>query len=285
MGVLACSRDGCGGIARPQTKVRRLKQQLLDERCTLDTCGGVYEHIACSARSEIHTDDSTMIFKHLGEHEHDPPPKIHINLAAAKQFADAVAANPLSSPIRLVTGSSLGPGPGQSVAILDESLNNAGRVAYYRSAVLANGNVPRAGGDKFIDSLHAFAADNPDFVSSIQLVPLVLITLQSPYMASEMSKEIIANEGNHGFVTDANHGFWSDDRKYLFMTTTYSTRLHGWVPILFAYSGGQSEAHYREYFLQLFLTMRRHVGTEVELKDECYAQVCSHNLLAMHVQC
>lgn len=273
MGVLICGRNNCMGIARPQTKLKRLQQQLLEERCTLDACEGVFIHVECFARSEIHTGDNTVTFKHFGHHDHIPPPKIHINIATAKQFTDTVLTNPSATPVKLITGAAPGPGPGQSVAFLDESFNNAGRVAYYRSSVLANGAVPRVGGDKFIDSLHTFATDHPDFIQSIKLTPFVLITMQTPYMASEMIKEITADEGPCGLVTDASYGFWSDEQKYLFVTVTYSIRLHGWVPIVFAYSGGQTVNHYREYFLELFVRIRQCVGAEIELRDEFYAQV------------
>ena len=187
-----------------------LQQQLLEEQCTLNACEGVFTHVECFVRSEIHTGDNTVTFKHFSHHDHIPPLKIHINIATAKQFTDTVLTNPSATPVKLITSAAPGPGPGQSVTFLDKSFNNAGHVAYYHSSVLANGAVLRVGHDKFINSLHTFATDHLDFIQSIKLTPLVLVTMQTLYMALEMIKEIMVNEGPCRLVTDASYGFWSD---------------------------------------------------------------------------
>ena len=98
--------------------------------------------------------------------------------------------------------------------------------------------------------------------------------MQSPYMTREMVLEV-QSDVNPGFVTDACHGFFHDDRKYLFVTSSYSIRLRGWIPVFLAYSGGQDVGHYRHYFRLLFTSLKHEVGTQFQIRDENYAQVCA----------
>jgi len=97
--------------------------------------------------------------------------------------------------------------------------------------------------------------------------------MQTNYMASFMVQEIRENDDRHGFVTDANHSFFSSDKKYLFVTVTFSVMHGGWVPVFLAYSGAQTGEDYRVYFFELFKSMHRWFGTVSDITDDDYAQV------------
>jgi len=184
-----------------------------------------------------------------------------------------VTANPHQTAVQLLTGANVA-GDHKSVMNLDSSLANVDRLAYHRRKMLTHGTYPSRGGDKFVNGLAEFMRQHPDFVIHHQFSPTVLVVMQTRYMVTCMAEEILRGDARHGFVTDANHGFFVSDHKYLITTTAFSVNLRRWVPIFLAYSGGQAEGDYREYFYQLFASMHRSLGTESNITDEHYAQVC-----------
>lgn len=261
-------------MARPQSKKSRVSEQILKYRCTLDDCGGAWEHVTCDAHTEIARDGDNVIFSHIGNHTHRRPPVLHLDPREAQKLVNTVRERPSSTPIQLITGSSLTPGaPGSSVADISPLLNNRSRLSRHRSDILASGEAPRVGGDKFVNALHDFANNHADFVLELAFLPHLMFILQSPYMASEMVKEVVLENGCEGFVTDACHSFFKDEQKLLFVTGSYSLRLRGWVPVALAYSGGQSAGHYRHYFLKIFKRMVEGMGTRMQITDEHFAQV------------
>lgn len=276
-GVLVCMKPGCPGIARPAAKSPALSRQLLEERCQFQGCGSMFRQISCEAACYVRTKiDGTgrITFAHRGDHAHLCPPTIHLNPIKAVTLRKTIESNPHQTAIQLITGSTL---DGQSLIELDHSLANSDRVAYYRRQVLSDSAQPARGGDKFVDSLSDFMRKNPDFVVHHEFSPLILIVMQSKYMAACMIEDILCQEDRHGFVTDANHSYFISDRKYLLVTTTFSTLLKRWVPVFLAYSGGQSEDDYRAYFLHFFERIRSHMGSKSAIMDEHVAQV-SYNL-------
>jgi hypothetical protein len=273
LGILCCTKDGCCGIVRPKTKQKDLDLQLQNGRCPIPTCKSVLRHITCKAQCQIRKNhDGSTTFVHRGHHSHICPPTLHQNPDIASRFRDIIESNPHRTPVQLLTGSSL-EGAGQSVTKLDPSLANLDRLAYRRRDVQNGGAQSRRGGDRFVDALASFMREHPHFIIFVQFFPTVLIVMQTNYMASFMVQELRQNDNRHGFVTDANHGFFASDKKYLFVTSTFSVMHEGWVPVFLAYSGGQAEQDYRVYFFELFKSMHRWFGTASDITDEDYAQV------------
>ena len=273
-GVLRCSQEECTGIVRPRAKLSEVRRQLVTERCPISGCNGILKHILCDAKCDVQRHpDGTMTFSHRGIHAHRCPPKIHLNPDTAKKFRKFVETNPRRTAVQLLTGTSI-EGDGKSIMNLDLSLANIDRLAYHRKKALMHGTQPSRGGDKFVNSLAEFMQKHPNFVTFHQFSPVILVAMQTRYMATCMVEEILRGDARQGFVTDANHGFFVSDRKYLLTTTTFSVSLKRWVPVFLAYSGGQTEEDYQTYFYQLFASMHRSLGTESDITDEDYAQVC-----------
>jgi hypothetical protein len=272
LGVLCCTKEGCCGVVRPKTKRKDLCLQLQNGRCPIPTCTSLLRHVTCEARCSIKKNPGgSVTFEHQDFHSHLRPPPIHQNPDIASKFRDIIKSNPNRTPSQLLTGSSF-EGAGQSIVKLDPSLTNLDRLAYRRRDVQ---NLGARGGDKFVDALSSFMHDHPQFIIFVQFSPTVLIAMQTNYMASFMVQEIRENDNRHGFVTDANHSFFSSDKKYLFVTVTFSVMHGSWVPVFLAYSGGQTGQDYRVYFFELFKSMHHWFGTASDITDDDYAQVCN----------
>lgn len=271
-GVLVCSGEECPGLVRPKTTALLLSSQLNTDLCPIQTCGLPLRHVECKAKCTIiKYGDNSRLFEHIGFHRHRPPPNLHLTPTQRTEFNEIVQSNPTRTPVQLITGTSLD-GPGRPVTSLDPSLNNVDRVAYYRRGVMNGGDQPRRGGDKFVDAITSFMEKHPGFIVFLRFAPSALIILQTEFMASLMAKEA-RSDARNGFVTDSHFSFFHADNRYLFVTGTFSTDLNAWVPVMYAYSGGQSEEEYRVYFYTLFEKMHKKLGTKVDITDDDLAQV------------
>lgn len=272
-GVLVCSREGCSGVVRPRSTPILLQEQIIEQLCPIVSCGRPLRHLQCKARCTILTHgDKTRTFEHSGFHLHRPPRNLHLTPEQLAAFKTKVLAAPKLTPVQLITGTSLD-GPGQPVTAIDPSLNNIDKVAHLRRAALSGSDQPPRGGDKFVESIAAFERKNPGFITFLRFAPTVLIMFQTEFMASLMVKEV-RSDARNGHTTDAHHSFFHGDKKYLIVTATFSTDLNAWVPVMYAYAGGQSEEDYRAYFFVLLETMHKKLGTKVDITDEDLAQVC-----------
>lgn len=272
-GVLLCSKSDCPGILRPYAKSEAVKGQLDKMRCPQPRCSARLRHVKCDAKCDVKTFYNGYIaFRHRGSHAHLAPPKLHLTPTVASSFRETVESNPDRTPVQLVTGSQ-SEGKRESIIKLDPSLANIDRVTYFRRQVLTDSAQPTRGGDKSIDRLADFMRQNPKFVIHHELYPRILIVIQTDYMAKCMIDEAKLTEDRYGFVTDANHGFFHSNHRYLFTTTTFSITLNRWVPIFLALSDGESEDHYRAYFLLLFKQIHAWLSSESNVTDEVYAQV------------
>ncbi|KAF9504569.1 hypothetical protein BS47DRAFT_1307967 [Hydnum rufescens UP504] len=97
-------------------------------------------------------------------------------------------------------------------------------------------------------------------------------------MGGNLFHEVKVPDACNGLVTDANHGFFKESDKYLFMTSTYLIHLQANVPLFLAYSNGLTQEHYQSYFLQLFQALTKYMGASRELKDKHLAQVVDFSI-------
>lgn len=272
VGIIQCCDPSCNFIKRPPTKPVEVARMIAEKRCERSGCHGVLRHVKCSVVAEAVTyaDGCTFSYEHFGIHSHIRPPQNHINPSKLQRVIQIVQAHPERTPVQLVTGTSA---DDDSVVKIDRPLANGGRLGYIRRDIFGSDRRRARGGDHTVDEIHSFYQKHSDFILYHDLAKLVIMILQTAYMAESMMKQVRTEDDCNGFLTDATYAFFGDPLKYLFMTITYSPLLHAWEPVFFAYSGGLTTEHYRQYFYRFFGSMSKHANPSKELADWCYTQV------------
>lgn len=107
-------------------------------------------------------------------------------------------------------------------------------------------------GDMFLAKFAKFSRDHPGFVVYTQIGEITVISLQSPFMVSQLVKDGNVDGPLNGTVNDAAHGWWKERTSLLMITSAYSADLLCWVPGLFSYTNGASAQHFKYHFVGLF---------------------------------
>ena len=110
---------------------------------------------------------------------------LHISKTERVRFEALVNANPSTGPLALVVGIPGINGPGESVADISDVFLNAGRVGKERLKLKSQS---LSGGNSLIAAF-AKSAAHPGFVIYSQLNAVTVISVQSPFMRSQMDKE------------------------------------------------------------------------------------------------
>ena len=268
LGVIECDNPDCAITVRPQTHPKGINRQLR-EACK---CGAVLGHIWCTVRSTLWTFSGGVHFANAGEHEHARPGHIlHISKTERVRFEALVNANPTTGPLALIVGIPGISGPGESVADISDVFLNAGRVGKERRKLKSQS---LAGGDSLIAAFAKFSAAHPGFVIYSQLDAVTVISVQSPFMRSQMVKERLLDGPINGLVSDAAHGWWKERTSLLVVSSTYCPDLLCWVPGVLSYTNGASAEHFKYHFLGVIQS----IAQEAELKnhpvtDELFAGV------------
>jgi len=270
LGVIYCDAEDCKVIVRPQTRAQGIGNQLL-ERCK---CGAKLHHHDCGLVSVLWKYKHGMHYSNGGQHSHPRPTHIlHLLPNERARFDMIVATNPKVGALGLLVGV---PGlhhPGESVAEISDALLNADRIRKERQRVKKGES---KGGDGFVAEFSKFTDEHPNFVILSQIGTVTVITMQSPFMASQLVKNGVLEGPVNGLLSDAAHGFWSDRNALLIITSCHSPLLFCWVPGIFSYSNGSSAEHYKLHFLALFQSIAREAGNRgVEVKDDMFAGVSS----------
>jgi len=128
--------------------------------------------------------------------------------------------------------------------------------------------------DGFISDFVQFCADHPDFVVYEQLRVVMVICLQSPFMAAQLVHDSFQTDPVNGLVSDAAHGWWKLSSSLLVISSTYSPLLCCWVPGLFSYMNGASAEHYKCHFVVLFISIASEIkSSDVAVLDQMFAMV------------
>ena len=112
----------------------------------------------------------------------------------------------------------------------------------------------KAEANSFSPSIEEWITNSPNYVHYKERGDdFEVICLQSPFMVTlplfdqndatdpkEVENELPATSG---LITDAAHGFWKTKKSLLMVTSCYLKTLLAWIPILIAYSNGQTKDH------------------------------------------
>ncbi|TFK35257.1 hypothetical protein BDQ12DRAFT_668748 [Crucibulum laeve] len=129
------------------------------------------------------------------------------------------------------------------------------------AAVKATGNLQVHWASKNSGAFAKFSAEHKGFVIHSKLDEVTVISLQTPFMRSQLIKDYILDEPVNGLVSDAAHGWWRDE-------------LLCWVPGVFSYSNGASAEHYKYHFLAVFYSMASEASDrQFEIFDRMFAGV------------
>ena len=241
-----CDNPRCNVITRPNTTSHRLSIQL-QYPCL---CGAELSHYTCSVRSTLWTWSGGVHYDNGGIHTHDRPTHIlHLLPHENFQFETIVKSHPKAGLLALIVGVPSIDGPGESVADISDVLLNAHRVSKEKQKTKKGTGLT---GAAFLAKFAQFSRDHPGFVVHTQIGEITVISLQSPFMVSQLVKDGIVDGPVNGTVNDAAHGWWKGRTSLLMITSAYSTDLLCWVPGLFSYTDGASAQHFKYHFIGLF---------------------------------
>lgn len=269
LGVIVCNNDDCPMVVRPQTRSEGIANQLL-RKCH---CGASLSHFDCGVEAHLFRFNLGIHYIHTGIHNHlRPTHTLHLTKNERARFEAIITANPLAGPLSLVVGVRTLHGPGDSVADISPMLLNVDRVRKERQQFLTKRIT--AGEEPFLEHFAAFTRQQPDFIVHTQIGDVTVIVMQSPFMASLLVSNYILENSVNGIVSDAAHGFWTNRKYLLIISSCYSPDLNCWVPTTFTFSNGASAQHYQIHFLALFQRIE-HEATikKIPLKDELFAGV------------
>lgn len=207
-----------------------------------------------------------------GYHNHDRLTHVlHLLPQEQARFEAVVTAHPRVGSLGLIVGVPGLKGPGESVADISGVLLNADRVRKEKQKVK---KTEPHGGDSFVSEFAKFSAEHKGFVIHSKLDEVTVISLQTPFMRSQLVKDYILDEPVNGLVSDAAHGWWRERTSLLIVSSCYCSELLCWVPGVFSYSNGASAEHYKYHFLAVFHSMAcEALEQQKEISDRMFAGV------------
>lgn len=265
LGVIKCDNPQCEIITRPNTTPHRMSIQL-QKACL---CGAELSHYGCAVRSTLWTWLGGVHYENGGMHMHARPTHIlHLLPRETIQFERIIKSHPKTGPLALIVGVPEISGPGESVADISDVLLNAHRVSKEKQ------KIKNLTGDSFIAAFAQFSMDHPGFVVHAQLGEVTVISLQSPFMVSQLVKDGSIDGPVNGTVNDAAHGWWKERTSLLMITSAYSPDLLCWVPGLFSYTNGASAQHFKYHFVGLFQSIAAEAeGRKILVEDHLFSGV------------
>jgi hypothetical protein len=205
---------------------------------------------------------------------------LHLLPKEKAEFKELVLTHPKAGPLALVVGAPGVKGPGKSVADISPVFVNVDRVRKERHMVKKE---EIQGGDSFIAAFAKFSADHPGFVIYSQIGVVTVISLQTPFMNTQLVKESILEDTVNGLLSDAAHGWWRERTSLLVVTSTYCPQLQAWAPGIFSYTNGASAEHYKYHFLALFQSIAHYAETNgIVLIDRMLANVRTQYIAISH---
>jgi len=273
LGIISCDNPRCEVITRPNTTPHRISIQL-QKPCL---CGAELSHHTCKVRSTLWTWSGGVHYDNGGIHTHARPTHIlHLLPHEKIQFETIVESYPKTGPLALIVGVPRIDGPGESVADISDALLNAGRVSKEKQKIKKGSGLT---GDSFIAAFARFSKDHSGFVVHAQLGEVAVISLQSPFMVSQLVKNGSVEGPVNGTVNDAAHGWWKTRTSLLMITSAYSPDLLCWVPGLFSYTNGASAQHFKYHFVGLFQSIAMEAESrKIPVTDHLFAGVGKSNL-------
>ncbi|KAJ7474341.1 hypothetical protein FB451DRAFT_1467183 [Mycena latifolia] len=249
-GIIRCKNKAtCSIIVRPQTRTKGIEQQVL-QPCR---CGGKLKHYDCRLVSTLYSFSGGVHYSNGGDHGHQKPTHIlHLTSREREKFTKIVQDYPKVGPLSLLVGRPGLHGPEKSVAKISSVLFNKDRIKSERRAVKRQGDLPNSDFAEFAE----FEKAHPGFVISSQFGAVTVISMQTPFMASQLVKNhIIQRDAINGIVSDGAHGYFLEHKAILLMSSSYCLDLDGWVPGIMSYANGGTQEHFFLHFLSMFESM------------------------------
>ncbi|KAF5310768.1 hypothetical protein D9619_008108 [Psilocybe cf. subviscida] len=132
-----------------------------------------------------------------------------------------------------------------------------------------------ATGDYFFKQLEKFHQEYPGLITDSNMDGgSVVISLQSPFMRSQLvRKERLPNPVN-GMVNDAAHGWWKERNSLLMISSVYCDDLNRWLPGMISYMNGATIEHYTQHFFTFFQSVIQEAEeSDVALNDALFVGV------------
>ncbi|POW19408.1 hypothetical protein PSHT_04672 [Puccinia striiformis] len=280
LGVLLCDNPSCDYTGPPPTGRGKI-QELLDRKqnCpgAAGACSGTVYWRKCTQtkiRVDLESSSGWALLRHKGFHDHPWPTSKKPDPLAAKEFAAEIMKNPKATAIQLKVGTPLDylddtHPPFESVADIHGCFQNADRVRYHKSKVLAELKLgPQkkgAGvGDAFMLEMFAWDQRGMTILSSSFRQGQEHFSFQTAWMQERLLAR--SEEGNTmysgGLLSDVTYRFF--DTGYLLTTCMYCEQIQRWIPVLLTFIRGLSEDYYQIHFAILFRQFIDHSITEAE---------------------
>ncbi|KAF5319355.1 hypothetical protein D9619_008890 [Psilocybe cf. subviscida] len=189
------------------------------------------------------------------------------------RFEAIVHAHPNIKALGLQVGVPGIDGPGESVTDISDIYMNSSRVAKERTKIVKGEG--GATGDYFFKQLEKFHQEYPSLIMDSNMDGgSVVISLQSPFMRSQLvRKERLPNPVN-GTVNDAAHGWWKERNSLLMISSVYCDDLNHWLPGMISYMNGATIEHYTRHFFTFFQSVIQEAEeSNVALNDALFVGV------------
>ncbi|EGG12287.1 uncharacterized protein MELLADRAFT_89213 [Melampsora larici-populina 98AG31] len=260
LGVLKCTNESCkyrGSPPTGRTKISKLVQQ--QKPCKVPRCPGIVIHVACKdtfCRLDECVETQWGLLRHIGTHDHPWPVRTKADKISKEEFATVVKNNSKSKPMQLKTGQALaGKKPIKSVSTIHVAYRNRSRIASERRSVLKDAGIisdkkGKGVQDEFVIDMLSWAKRGLDIIYITMTPANAHISFQTKWMKERLLT--IDDDGraySGGLLTDVTYKLFATG--YLCSTTMYDNDLCRWIPVLFTWLSGLSEAHYHAHFLQL----------------------------------
>ncbi|THG94137.1 hypothetical protein EW026_g7276 [Hermanssonia centrifuga] len=215
-------------------------------------------------------------FEHRGHHSHSRlTHQLHLSGQERAEFEALVLANPTAGPLELCVGPRNLKGTGKSAADIALPLLSKDRIKVERNQIRRGSKGDLKSLDASLVEFEEFCVEEDFVIQYPTIGPVSVISMQTAAMQSELIKDApIEDDAVNGIVTDAAHGFWQESKMLLLISSSYSSVLQMWMPVLISYMNGASADHYHHHFLALFRSIRdRANACGVKLTDSLFRNV------------
>ncbi|KAF9545917.1 hypothetical protein CPC08DRAFT_649234, partial [Agrocybe pediades] len=228
LGAILCNDSTCDIVIRPQTSVKQIESQL--------------SSLCPAAENENNTSHSRSLTLY------------HVTcdvVATTYRWEEGVHFSN-SGALSLMVGVPTLEGPGASVMDIGDVYKNRDRVDKERQEIVRSLD---SGGDKFIFTFADFCRDHPEAIVYSVFGEVTVISVQTPFMRSNLIKDDALTGPVNGIVNDATHSYWKEKNALLMISSCYCPILFCWLPGLMSYTNGGTEQHFTHHFYALFTTM------------------------------
>ncbi|KAL0575318.1 hypothetical protein V5O48_006647 [Marasmius crinis-equi] len=112
-------------------------------------------------------------------------------------------------------------------------------------------------GNSWLKRFTKFREDHRGFVLASEFGDgVTIISVQTDFMASKLSKVCRNSSDFDGLVSDAAQKWFADRSSCLITTSVYSPDIQRWVPGIYSYANGETAIHYEYHFLALMRSIR-----------------------------